>query len=182
MTDIAAVVEAARNGRQEAWDSIVDTYAGLVWSVIRSCDFYAEEAADISQTVWLRCVEHLDRLRNPEHLAAWLATTARHECYKLSRRRGRSITVADVAEVADVTAEPIDMLRSIVLTHDIARVRDALGSIPPRCQILLTMLVTDPPTSYDDIVATLDIPKGSIGPTRARCLEHLRKALVAADE
>ena len=65
----------------------MDEYAGLVWSVIRGCGLFGAEAADVSQTVWLRFVEHIDRLREAERAGAWLATTARHECFRVHAPR-----------------------------------------------------------------------------------------------
>src|SRR3982751_6922277 len=92
---IRRLVASASAGDQAAWNGLVAAFAGLVWSVIRSHNIFGAEAADISQTTWLRFVEHLDRLREPDRAGAWLATTARHECLRTLRRQGRSIAVAD---------------------------------------------------------------------------------------
>ena len=97
-SEIRSLVESASSGDSESWERLVDTYSGLVWSVIRAHNFYGAEAADIAQTVWLRCVEHLDRIREPERLAAWLATTARHECFRVSRRAGRTVAMDELPE------------------------------------------------------------------------------------
>ena len=167
------LVAAAASGDQRAWNELVDGFGGLVWSVIRSHGFYGAEAADISQTVWLRFVEHLGRLRDPERCGAWLATTARHECFRTMRRQGRSTPMADPPE-PEVPVAGIDARLLASEDHDMLLA--ALDEVPPRCQQLLRLLLADPPLSYDDVSATLEMPKGSIGPTRQRCLDHVRAA------
>jgi RNA polymerase sigma factor (sigma-70 family) len=174
--DTADLVALAANGEQAAWDQLVDRYAGLVWSVIRGHGLYGEPAADVSQTAWLRLVEHLGRLRDPERVGAWLATTARHECLRVLRKAGRQVLVADVPEQSDERADAeIDADLLAGERRDAALA--ALAAAPPRCQELLRLLLVDPPLSYDEISDILGIPKGSIGPTRARCLDHVRSRL-----
>jgi RNA polymerase sigma factor (sigma-70 family) len=168
------LVASAAAGDQQAWDGLVDSFGGLVWSVIRSHGFYGADGSDISQTVWLRFVEHVGRLREPERAGAWLATTARHECLRMLRRQGRTVAVADPPEPAS-PAPPIDT--ALLAAEDHASLLDALERVPPRCRELLRLLLSDPPLSYDDISAALDMPKGSIGPTRQRCLDHVRAVL-----
>lgn len=185
MIDPSAVkelVSAANTGDQESWNRLVDTFAGLVWSVIRAHQLFGAEAADVSQTVWLRCVEHLDRIREPEHLASWLATTARHECFRVSRKAGRSLVVDEVPEPPTDSFADHAGLSATIAAEDRRAVAAALEHIPERCQRLLRLLVADPPLGYDTIGELLDMPKGSIGPTRARCLAHLRRELEAAGE
>jgi RNA polymerase sigma factor (sigma-70 family) len=168
------LVQRANRGEQEAWDALVEQYAGLVWSVIRSTGVYGAEAEDVSQTTWLRCVEHLDRLREPERLGAWLATTARHECYRVLRRAGRARPVAELPEDVDGDV-PLDA--ALLDAERAEELREALTRLPERCQGLLRMLLLDPPPDYDEIGRMLGMPHGSIGPTRQRCLAHLRRYL-----
>ncbi|MGD9704328.1 MAG: RNA polymerase sigma factor [Acidimicrobiia bacterium] len=181
-SEVKELVVSANAGHQESWNRLVDTYAGLVWSVVRSHQLFGPEAADISQTVWLRCVEHLGRIREPEHLAAWLATTARHECFRVLRKNGRNVVVDEVPEIDADEYEESPGLSAAIAADDRRAVAAALELVPERCRQLLRMLVTDPPLSYDEIGGVLDMPKGSIGPTRARCLAHLRRALEDAGD
>ncbi len=169
---IRRLVAAAATGDQQAWDGLVDAFAGLVWSVIRSHGFYGAEGADISQTVWLRLVEHVDRLREPERAGAWLATTARHECLRTLRRQGRTVLVDEPPEPS---VAPPGVDAGLLAAEQHEALVQALDLLPPRCQQLLRLMLADPPLSYDDISAVLDMPKGSIGPTRQRCLGHLRQ-------
>jgi RNA polymerase sigma factor (sigma-70 family) len=170
---IRRLVGEAAEGSQEAWDDLVDGFSGLVWSVVRGHGLYGAEAADVSQTVWLRFVEHLRRLREPERAGAWLATTARHECLRVLRRRARSMAMAEPPEVPDMSADA-DPGSKVVAAEEHELLMSALAEVSPSCQQLLRLLIADPPLSYDEISDVLEMPKGSIGPTRQRCLVRLR--------
>ena len=177
---IATLVGAAANGDQNAWDAIVGQFQGLVWATVRSYRLGDTESADVVQTCWLRLVENLGALREPERLGGWLATTARRECLRCLRTAGRSIAVDDdaVFDRAAPDAGPeldADLLRG---ERD-SGVWRAFGRISDRCQRLLRILTADPPPTYEDVSETLEMPIGSIGPTRQRCLDRLRTELVA---
>jgi RNA polymerase sigma factor (sigma-70 family) len=173
---VSRLVAQAADGDAGAWNQLVDGFSGLVWSVVRGHGLYGAEAADISQTVWLRFVEHLHRLRQPERAGAWLATTARHECLRVLRRRGRSVAMADVPEQLD-GARDADPGAVVVAAEDHELLMVALQDVSGPCQTLLRLLIADPPLTYDEISAVLDMPKGSIGPTRQRCLSRLRAVM-----
>jgi RNA polymerase sigma factor (sigma-70 family) len=176
---VRELVAGASEGDARAWEQLVDGFAGLVWSVVRGHGIYGAEAADICQTVWLRLVEHLGRLREPERAGAWLATTARHECLRVLRRSGRSIVMADPPESTE-SRSGSDPVAAFIAAEDHAAFVAALALVPAGCQTLLRLLTSDPPLSYDDISALLEMPKGSIGPTRMRCLDKLRAVMAAA--
>src|SRR4029079_3074194 len=78
-TSLTSLVERVRGGDVNAWNALVDRFAGLSWNVARRHTWSASDAADVSQTTWLRLVEHIDRIQDPERVGGWLATTARHE-------------------------------------------------------------------------------------------------------
>jgi RNA polymerase sigma factor (sigma-70 family) len=169
--DLATLVSAAAAGDAGAWDTLVDRFASIVWSATRTYRLSPTDAEDVNQTVWLRLVENLDRIREPERLAGWLATTARNECFRVLRRRGRETP----EELDDEWTSSVDDLDAGLLSdeRDAALVR-AFRSLPARCQELLTVLLTDPPPSYEEVATALEMPIGSIGPTRQRCLQRLR--------
>jgi len=170
MAEVAELVRAAADGDRAAWDRLVDRYNGLVWSVARSHRLSTADASDVVQTSWLRLVEHLDRLQDPERVGAWLATTARREALRALRHASRQIVTEELPEVAVEGQLDAGLL---VRERDRA-LWQAFGGLSERCQALLRILVSDPPPSYDEVSAALDMPIGSIGPTRARCLERLR--------
>jgi RNA polymerase sigma factor (sigma-70 family) len=171
--ETAELLVAARAGDSDAWDELVERYARLVWAVARGFALSMADAADVSQTTWLRLVEHLDELREPEHVGGWLATTARRECLRILRRNGREVVGLD-AGIEIEAGEPRP--EAVVLDTERDRILWlSLGEISQRCQVLLRALATVPPPSYQDISAALGMPVGSIGPTRARCLDHLKR-------
>ena len=176
---IARLVSAAADGDQHAGDAIVMQFQGLVWATVRSYRLDDASTADVVQTCWLRLVENLGKLREPERLGGWLATTARRECLRCLRSAGRSIPVDDdtVFDRAGSDAGP-DIDAELLRNERDTGLWRAFGRISDRCQRLLRILTADPPPSYEDISETLDMPIGSIGPTRQRCLDQLRKALL----
>jgi RNA polymerase sigma factor (sigma-70 family) len=172
------LVRAAAAGDQAAWDAIVARFGNLVWATVRAHRLSRDDAAEVAQTTWLRLVENLDRIRDPERLGGWLATTARRECLRHIRLRARELPTED----ADVFESPSDDAPGLALLTD-ERDRGlwrAFGRLSERCQSLLRLLVSAGEPSYEEIGIALDMPVGAIGPTRMRCLEKLR-SYVGAD-
>jgi RNA polymerase sigma factor (sigma-70 family) len=146
-----------------------------VTAVIRRLRLSPADADDVNQTVWLRLVEHLDELREPRALPGWLATTARHEGLRLIKRRSRDLPVDPGGSAFD-TPDHTDPGESLVQDLRSHALREAMLELSDKRRELLLLLLADPPVSYDEISARLGIPKGSIGPTRARVLEQLRNS------
>ena len=174
-TSVAELLAAAEGGSQTAWDALVDRYGRLVWSVVRGFRFDAATAADVSQTVWLRLVEHCGRIRDPEKLPSWLATTARNEAIRAKRRLAKAVPTEFSVEVADVAAPSVD--ERLIDDEQLQQVLGAFDDMSPKCQEILRLLCTDPPLDYDAVSELLEMPIGSIGPTRSRCLDRLRRLL-----
>src|SRR5262245_40980020 len=173
MTGLGELVQSAADGDQDAWDTLVDRFAGLVWSIARAHRLSATDAADVSQTTWLRLVEHLGRIRDPERIGGWLAATARHECLRVIRHTGRFVADGEVdLDAVGNEPEPSTLL---LATERTAALWRAVEALPERCRMLIRALMADPPPSYEDLAAAFGIPIGSIGPTRARCLEQLKR-------
>ena len=168
------LVKAAADGDSRAWDAIVERYSGMVWAVCRGCGLSHNDAAEVSQTTWLRLVERLGSIHDPERLGSWLAVTARRESWHVSRRSGRIIPTDTEAALYDREADE-DIDHGILARERQDLLRQAFDTLHPRCQRLLRLLTADPAPAYVDVAAALDIPIGSIGPTRARCLDCLRK-------
>jgi RNA polymerase sigma factor (sigma-70 family) len=170
------LVRAAAASDPEAWQALVNRLGGLVWAIARAHGLDRCDAADVSQTVWLRLVDNLDQLREPDRVASWLATTARHESIRVSAQRGRTTLAGDVAvfDVADHAGRAQDPVASMVGRERDTAVREIIATLPSRWQAMLRLLMADPPASYSEVAAGLGIPVGSIGPTRQRCLRALR--------
>ena len=168
----AELVARCRAGDTAAWNELVERYQGLVWATARSYRLSRADAADVAQTTWLRLVENLDRIREPEHLGAWLATTARRESFRHLRLHGRELA----SDETDLFEAPVDDPLEVALLaeeRDVALWR-AFSRLSERCQTLLRLLVSEDEPSYEAIGAALAMPVGAIGPTRMRCLDKLR--------
>jgi RNA polymerase sigma factor (sigma-70 family) len=176
VVEVVQDLKRAAEGEQASWDRLVDRYGGLVWSVARSYRLGADDAADVSQTTWLRLVEHLGRLREPDRVSAWLVTTAKRECLRVIRSRSRE-RVLDLESLDRVNAGDPPLESRLLAAERSALLMEALGRLNDGCQRLLRVLMASPPPSYDLVSEALGMPIGSIGPTRARCLGHLRRHL-----
>ena len=179
----ALLVKAAAAGDAQAWNQIVDDYSRLVWSVARGFRLSVADAADVSQTVWLRLVENLDRIQNPEQLAGWLATTARRESLRLIRKAQREIPDSEEAEENTSffgnAEDDGDPEAALVAEQDRTDLWQAFSTLSERCRNLLRVVAVTPLESYAAVAEALGMRVGSIGPTRSRCLEHLKRALKA---
>jgi RNA polymerase sigma factor (sigma-70 family) len=175
-SSVVRLVTRAASGDQAAWNEIVERYAPLVWSICTRYRLSSADIEDVGQSVWLLLVEHLGDLREPAALPGWLATTTQRECQRVLRAARRYDRFGPVPE--ELPPPPADdtvIEHAIITAERNAALRAAFGELAPRCRELLSMLITDPPPSYAEISASLQIPVGSIGPLRARCLERLRR-------
>jgi RNA polymerase sigma factor (sigma-70 family) len=170
------LVRRARDGEADAWAALTDLYTDLLWSLARGLRLSHADAADAVQTTWLRLVEHLDDIHDPERIGAWLATTMRRECLGTLRRRARAVGSTDLEDIP-AGSDPVDA--ALLQDERDAALWRAFTVLEPRCQLLLRTLMSDPPPSYAEAATALDMPIGSIGPTRRRCLEQLRKVMLA---
>jgi RNA polymerase sigma factor (sigma-70 family) len=183
---VATLVRRARNGDELAWDALVERYAPLIWSLCRRYQLDGADAGDVGQSVWLRLVDQLDKIRDPAALPGWLATT-RRECDRIlhTAQVPRATRHAlDAENIPDDQAETIE--QELLAAERHAALREAFAHLPPCSQQLIALLIEDPSLSYAEISARLGIPIGSIGPNRRRCLDKLRHhsgiaALINAD-
>jgi RNA polymerase sigma factor (sigma-70 family) len=174
--EAADLVARARNGDKQAWDALVERYAPLVWSICRRHGLGDADAEDVGQNVWLKLVDQLETIRVPAALAGWLATTTRRECGRLLRAapRARETGQADgIQAIPDGHAPAAE--EELLAAERHAALREVLTHLPPCCQQLITLLTRDPAPPYAQISTRLGIPEGSIGPSRARCLDKLRR-------
>ena len=179
-SEVAGVVRRAAAGDKDAWDAIVESFSGLVWSVANGHRLGPADAAEVMQTTWQRLLEHLDRIREPERLGGWLATTARRESLRMLKLRNRELPTDDETTFGR-GLEQGPSPEELVLDKDRDRqLWRAFARLSERCQRLLRLVVLVAPP-YAEVAIALDMPIGSIGPTRARCLDQLRRFLTEAD-
>lgn len=179
--DTTALLASAAGGDQGAWNALVERYNGLLWSIARGYRLSEADAADVVQATWLKLVEHLGRIEDPERLASWLATTVRRECLQLIRRTVRQRRAPNGEALEHLPDRSPALDRALLVEERDAALWRALVELSEACQRLLRVLMASPPPSYAEVAAALDMPVGSIGPTRQRCLGRLRE-LVKGDE
>jgi len=185
--DDAALVDRCRRGDATAWAVLVRRYQRLVYAVVMRAGFDEHGAADVFQTVFARLVQHLPTLTQPERLQAWIVTTAKREALRAREIGQRTVsmsrdeddespgledTVADDAPLAE------DALSELQQLH---RLRQGLDRLDERCRELLLLVFRDEDEKlgYDEIARRMNMPMGSLGPTRARCLDKLRRLVEA---
>ncbi|MCE7002354.1 sigma-70 family RNA polymerase sigma factor [Kibdelosporangium philippinense] len=172
--EITPLVVAAAGGDQAAWGEIVSRFSPLLVSVIRGFRLTPSEIEDIAQEVWLRLVEHLGDLKEPRALPKWIITIARRVALRyVQRKRETQPLEPDWQQPAD--DDNADPATGLLRQERQEAVLAGLAELPAKHRELLLLLVADPPLSYVEIAKRLDLPVGSIGPTRARALERLRK-------
>ena len=175
---------ACRNGDQAAWETLIKRYQRLMYAIPRRAGLDEDQSADVFQEVFATLFQKLDDIQQPERLHSWLVTTARRKTWRvITKQRETQNTVADdesgsaeeMSSIPDNAALPDEVLLKLEEQH---RVRTAVAALDDRCRKLLTLLFyeTEPP-SYAEIATLLGTSEGSIGPTRARCLEKMLRLL-----
>lgn len=177
---VGAVAVLASVGDERAWEELVRRFDGMIGATGRRHRLLPADVAELRQTVWLRLFEHLGRVEQPQRVGGWLATTAHRESLHILAGASRCAPGG-----TEVFVERPDAISPGVDAHFLAEedadiLRLAFARLRPRCRRLLGLMASEDQPSYKELAALLDMPLGSIGPTRGRCLEHLRE-LVAEE-
>lgn len=169
----AELLARAADGDKRAWQEIIDRHVRLVWAVARSHRLSPHDAADVNQAVWLILAENLTAIRNPERLSSWLTTTARRESLAVLRLRGREQPV-DLWDSVDEDPTPEEL--AVVGDTD-SRLWRAYTTLTDRCRQILHLLAFAPEMPAKQVAHAVGIPPNSLGPTRGRCLDVLRRRM-----
>jgi RNA polymerase sigma factor (sigma-70 family) len=177
--ELVELIRAGGAGREAAWSDMLRRHTPKMHGVARSFELDRATSEDLVQTAWLRFLERSDQLRDASSVGPWLCMIVRNEARRLVTRR-RAIPVADGWEAQPADTPPA--ATGIVAQEQAVALRSAFARLGDECRQLLSLMLADPPMSYDEIAAALDRPRGSLGPTRQRCLEYLRRLLPAGFE
>jgi RNA polymerase sigma factor (sigma-70 family) len=178
-TTNAELVQGALAGDNDAWEGLFRRHDASLHRVARSFRLDKAAADDAVQTAWLRLVEHLDTLREPECIRAWLVTTLRRHIMSTLSGPGREPRMVELDDT-DLAAPDRSPEELVTARDRDTQTRAALRRLPTRSRRLLTLLMESPAPSYGQVSAELNMPVGSIGPTRARSLSMLRRELETA--
>jgi RNA polymerase sigma factor (sigma-70 family) len=178
---IAALASAARDGSEAALGQLVTELSPLLWQVARAAGLSAEDAEDVVQTAWMRLLAHLDDIRTAPALTAWLVVTTRREAWRV-RAAGRRQLPADRDWLAALPDAGPGSDEQVLADEQRRALWAALRQLPPRCQELLRIVAFVPRPDYAAVAAGLGVARGSVGPTRSRCLAKLRALLADRPE
>ena len=174
--DLTSAVARARDGDKQAWDELVERYAPLVWSICHRYGLCRADAHDVGQSVWPRLVDQLALARDPAALPGWIAAATQRECRRVLRGARTQDTRRHRLDAADIPGTVTGVAEAELLRAERhAALREAFTQLPHDSQRLIAMLIHDPPVPYAEIGEKLGIPVESIGPSRGRCLEELRR-------
>jgi RNA polymerase sigma factor (sigma-70 family) len=182
--DDVQLVARCRAGDASAWNALVARYQRLVYAIARRIGLDAHGAADVFQTVFARLIEHLPRIEDPSRLQAWIVTCAKREALRQRQLGLRAVSMSHDDEGGYDVAPDWDLpdpspLAEEALEHlqQVNGVRNGLERLDERCRQLLMLVFRDEDEtlSYQEVATRLGVPVGSLGPTRARCLDKLRK-------
>lgn len=181
-----ALISACRRGDESAWETLVKRYQRLIYSIPRRAGLDEFSSAEVFQNVFASLVQRLDRIEQPERIHAWLVTTTRRETWHLIRSQKESVITtvspenyeAEVIEFRDDAPLPEEVLLQMEQQH---KIRNAVTALDERCRKLIELLFYRPePPAYSEVAAVMGLPEGSVGPTRARCLQKLLRLLEEA--
>jgi RNA polymerase sigma factor (sigma-70 family) len=179
--EVAQLVSKAVGGDQMAWNEIVGRFGRRVWGTCRAYRLSHADAADVFQQTWMRVLENLESLRDPARLGAWIGAICRNEALAALRRSKRSLPVGEPRLLDQATGPADDPEHPFLVADRDAELWRAFRRLSTRCQDVLRVLVMevddDDRPSYEHAAAVLEMPIGSLGPTRGRCLNHLRQFL-----
>ena len=175
--DDTRLVKECLAGNEEAWSLLIDKYKALIYSIPVKYGLPPPEAADVFQSTCLELLTRLPQLREPRALPKWLMQVAHHECYRVKRQQRRLVSRDAEPDLPDPETPAI--AESLVQqTQEEQLLREAVGSLTPQCRRLVELLFFEtPPRPYAEVAAELGLALGSIGFTRQKCIERLRRNL-----
>lgn len=177
--DVAAEAFAAWiEGSTAGPDDLVIAMTPVLWHTVRAYGLTPETAEDVVQATWVALLRNADRVRDPQAVAAWLLTTARREAWQATRLAGRAILVSPEEVLDALELVPVDSPEDLVVSASSDdELWAAVDGLSERCRRLLRLVAFSDRPDYRDVAEHLQVPLGSVGPTRQRCLAKLRRAL-----
>jgi RNA polymerase sigma factor (sigma-70 family) len=173
---IAELVDAARQGSDDALGQLVTELSPMLWHVARAAGLSSHDAEDVLQTVWMRLVAHLDDIHTSAALTGWLVITARREAWRVRAVERRQLP-ADQELFTELPDGGPGSEEQVIMDDQRHVLWAAVSRLSARCQELLRIVAFAPRPDYAAVAAELGLPVGSIGPTRGRCLAKLRALL-----
>jgi RNA polymerase sigma factor (sigma-70 family) len=175
-SDASACFRRWLDGDQTGLDDLVRVMTPVLWHVVRAYRLQADCAEDVIQTTWLALVRRRDNIEDAQAVGGWLTVTARREAWRVAQKTSRALPVEDT-EFEIVLPTQRSAESHAIEQDDADRLWLAVGTLNERCQRLLRIVAFEHRPDYKAVAETLNMPIGSIGPTRSRCLAKLRAVL-----
>jgi len=175
--DDTRLVKECLSGNEEAWSLLIDKYKALIYSIPVKYNLSWQEAADVFQATCTELLVRLPELREPRALPKWLMQVAHHECQRLKRMNQRVVSRDAEPNLLEPQIPPI--AESLMQqTQEEQMLREAMMVLTPQCRRLVELLFFETPSRpYTEVAAQLGLAVGSIGFTRQKCIERLRRQL-----
>lgn len=175
--DDRRLVKDCLAGKEEAWSSLIEKYKALIYSIPVKCGLPPHEAAEVFQATCVELLTRLPELREPRALPKWLMQVAYHQCFRWKRQQQRLVSRDGDANLPD-PATPAIADSLLQQTQEEQMLREAMAALSPQCRRLIELLFQEiPPRPYAEVAAELGLALGSIGFTRQKCIERLRRNL-----
>jgi RNA polymerase sigma factor (sigma-70 family) len=175
--DDARLVKECLGGNEEAWSLLIDKYKALIYSIPVKYSLPAHEAADVFQSTCMELLTRLPDLREPRALPKWLMQVAHHQCFRVKRQQQRLVSRDAEPDLPEPETPAIAEFL-VQQTQEEQILREAMSSLTPQCQRLVELLFYEtPPRPYKEVAVELGLALGSIGFTRQKCIERLRRNL-----
>ena len=175
--DDARLIKQCLSGNEEAWSTLIEKYKALIYSIPVKYGLPRHEAAEVFQSTCVELLTRLPELREPRALPKWLMQVAHHQCYRWKQQQHRVVSRDADSDLPEPATPPIaDAL--VQQTQEEQMLREAMSSLTPQCRRLVEMLFLEiPPRPYTEVASELGLALGSIGFTRQKCIERLRRNL-----
>jgi RNA polymerase sigma factor (sigma-70 family) len=171
------LVKECLAGNEEAWSLLIEKYKALIYSIPIKYGLPPQEAADVFQATCMELLARLPDLREPRALPKWLMQVAHHESYRYKKQQQRVIS-RDAEPNLPEPEIPAIAETLVQQSQQEQMLREALASLSPQCRRLVEMLFFETPARpYKEVAKALNLALGSIGFTRQKCMERLRRQL-----
>jgi RNA polymerase sigma factor (sigma-70 family) len=171
------LVKECLSGNEEAWSRLIEKYQALIYSIPVKYGLPAQEAADVFQATCVELLARLPELREPRALPKWLMQVAHHQCFRWKHQQQRIISRDTQPDLPEPETPAI--AESLVQqTQEEQMLREAMAALSPQCRRLVELLFFETPARpYAEVAADLGLALGSIGFTRQKCMQRLRRYL-----
>jgi RNA polymerase sigma factor (sigma-70 family) len=168
---------AYRDGDSSKMSDLVRLLTPILWHTVRASRLDNATAEDVVQTVWLALVRRADTISEPLAVLQWMVVTAKREAWRVARTQAR-VQPEDMEGSPPSGPDSSHSVEDEVVRDDVQnRLWHHISQLPERCRALLRVIAFADRPDYADLAKALDMPQGSIGPTRGRCLAKLRLSL-----